>query len=402
MMGAVSVWLVSTVTMTGDWARDSWPAVDALGEGRVSEYLSAKAMMGPFATLVEAPFAAFSNGTELDAYRWASLPGLLAAGMLGLYLARIAGRRGASTATQVIVGALCLVNPLTLEALDNGHPEEVLTAALAIGAVATAAEGHKGRTAVLLGLALASKQWAVIAILPALMALPAQRIRVGLVAGAIAAILTLPSILIAPDSFSEVHHNAANTGRVVTPWSVWYPFADTVVEEHHVGPEVLEAQMHEAPPLVGSLSHPLIVALAVIVPLGLALRRRGFRLTAVDAMALFALLALLRCVLDPVDNLYYHIPLLLALIGWDAFAAPGLPVRGLLGAAIAMFFMDWSHDLSNVEAFNAVYVLTATGAAIGIVWALFRRDLGTKPDFWLDEAQVSGIKGLGKRSIRGL
>jgi len=391
LVGAVSIWLASRITMTGDWSGDSWPAVEALTDGRVSDYLSATAMMGPFATLVQAPFAALSDGTDLDAYRWASAPCLIAVGLLGLYLASIARRRGASVATQVILAALCLVNPLTFEALENGHPEELLTAALAVAAVATAAEGHRGRTAILLGLAVASKQWAVIAILPVLMALPTRRLWVALVAGAIVAVLTLPSVLAAPSSFAEVHDNAANTGRTVTPWSVWYPFADVVVERYEVGSTRLEAEVHEAPPLVGSLSHPLIVALAVALPLGLARRRGRLGLSASDAMALLALLALLRCVLDPVDNLYYHAPVLLALFGWDAFGTRGLPVRSLLGAALALLLMDWSHHLSEVGAFNAAYMAIAVTAAIAISWALFRRDLGTKPDFLPNAAQVSGI-----------
>ena len=60
-------------------------------------------------------------------------------------------------------------------------------------------------------------------------------------------------------------------------------------------------------------------------------------------MALLALLALLRCALDPVDNLYYHEPLLIALLGWDAFASRGLPWRGLVGVAVAFAFPSVAH-----------------------------------------------------------
>lgn len=158
LVAAASAWLASTIAMTGDWPGDTWPAVHALAQGHVSDYLSAKAMMGPFATLVQTPFVALSGASGLEAYRWAAFPCLLAAGLLGLYLAAIARRRGAPRLAQLLVAALCLVNPLTIEALQLGHPEELLTAALAVGAVATAWEGHARRTAVLLGLAIASKQ----------------------------------------------------------------------------------------------------------------------------------------------------------------------------------------------------------------------------------------------------
>jgi hypothetical protein len=289
-----------------------------------------------------------------------------------LYLASIARRRGASLPAQALLAALCLVNPLTVEALQAGHPEEVLTAALAVAAVASASEGRRGRTAVLLGLAVASKQWAVIAILPTLMALPGARLRVALSAGAIAVALMVPGLIASPKTFLDVSGNAAATGRVVTPWSVWYPVATVRTEVHRVGETELVAHVHEAPPLVGPLSHPLIVLLAVGLPLGLAWRRGGFGLSGADAMALLALLALLRSALDPVDNLYYHEPLLLALLGWDALdASRRMPLRGLVGVAIAFAFWHWSKNLGDVAAFNAVYVGTVAIACLLIAAALF-------------------------------
>jgi len=327
----------------------------------------------------------------LDAYRWASLPCLFAAGLLGLYLAGIARRRGAGALTQFLLAALCLVNPLTFGALENGHPEEVLTAALAVGAVATASEGHGRRAALLLGLAVASKQWAVIAILPVLMALPDRRWRAALASGGIVLALTLPFLVAAPGSFWEVHGNAASTGRVVTPWSVWYPIADETNEELQVGDTRLTAEVTRAPRLVGAVSHPLIVLLAFCLPLALALRRGRFGLSGSDAMGLLAFLALLRCALDPVDNFYYHVPLLLALLGWDAYAAHGLPVRSLLGVAAALFFGHWAHNLSDVAAFNTTYVTVALAASLAIWVALFRPFSREKPDFLMDEARISGI-----------
>jgi hypothetical protein len=373
LVGLVSAWLASTTSTTGDWSIDARPAVDALVHGRVSEYLSAKPMMGPFSTLIQAPFVGISNGGELGAYRWAAFPCLLAAGLLGLYLASIARRRGASPPAQMVLAAVCLVNPLTIEALRAGHPEEILTAALAVAAVASASEGRRGRTAVLLGLAVASKQWAVIAILPTLMALPGSRLRVALSAGAIVVALMLPGLIASPKNFLDVSGNAAATGRVVTPWSVWYPAATVKTEVHRIGETTLVAHVHEAPPLVGSLSHPLIVLLAVGLPLGLALRRGGFGLSGADAMALLALLALLRSALDPVNNLYYHEPLLLALLGWVALDTPRrVPLRGLIGAAIAFAFWRWSNNsLEDVAAFNAVYIGTMAIACLLFATALF-------------------------------
>jgi hypothetical protein len=218
----------------------------------------------------------------------------------------------------------------------------------------------------------------VIAILPVLMALPSSRIRPALVAGAIVAVLTVPGLIAAPDSFTAVHGAAAATGRVVTPWSVWYPAAEVTTEHHRIGSTSFTAEVHEAPPLVGSMSHPLIVFLALALPAALALRRGGLRLSGPDAMAVLALLALLRCALDPVDNFYYHVPLLLALLGWDGLDAERLPLRGLAGTAIALLFWHWSHNLSDVPLFNFAYVAVAVAAGAIIALALAARPVRSR------------------------
>jgi hypothetical protein len=373
LVGLLSAWLASTSSGMGDWDTDTYPAVQALASGQIGTYLEATPMMGPFATLLQAPFVAISGATDLSAYQWASFPCLLAAGLLGLYLALLAGRRGASRLTQVVLATVCLVNPLTFEALESGHPEEVLTAALAVGAIASAAEDRRLQAAVLLGLAMASKQWAVIAVLPVLMALPGGRLRASLVAGAVAVVLILPGFVAAPDAFFNVHEKAADTGRVVTPWSVWYPAASSVTETYEVDGRRLVADLEEAPPLAGSLSHPLIVLLAFALPVALALRRGRLGISGSEAMALLALLALLRCVLDPVDNLYYHEPLLLALVGWDAFSIRGAPLRSLVGVAVALIFWQAWHDLSDPAAFNAVYLAFAGGLAVALASSVFGR-----------------------------
>jgi hypothetical protein len=387
-----SAWLSSRTGSTGDWPVDSYPAVHSLAAGHVGDYLSAQPMMGPFATLVQAPFVAVSGATGLEAYRWAAFPCLLAAGVLGLYLAGIARDRGAGRSTQVLLAVLCLFNPLTFEALANGHPEEILTAALAIAAVASACQNRPRRTALLLGLAIASKQWAVIAILPALMALPSRRLRVGAGAAAVAAVLMLPAVIAAPSSFFGVQEEAAATGRVVTPWSVWYPAASTRTEVYLVGDERLVAHVTDAPGPAGPLSHPLIVLLAFALPVALALRRGRLPLSPSDAMALLALVALLRCALDPVNNLYYHEPLLLALIGWDAFTARGLPLRSLVGLAFALVFWRAWHDLSNPASFNAAYLAVVAGAACALLSSLFG------PRTWTVVPRMRFFTGLNPNS----
>lgn len=388
------VWLASLANDPADWGTDAAPAVHSLATGEVGPYLRAQAMMGPFATLVQAPFVAISGTSGSEAYKWAVFPCLLAAGLLGLYLAKIASRRGAGVPTQVLLASLCLLNPLTFEALRNGHPEELLTASLAVAAIAVAAEKRVAATAILLGLAVTSKQWAVIAILPALMVLPAQRVRVAIASAAVTALLLLPGFAASSSSFLGVQSEAAGTGQVVTPWSAWYPLATSETEVYSVDGERLIAHVENSPSLADPLSHPMIVLLAFALPLAAAWRR-GLPLAAADGFALLALLALLRCVLDPVDNLYYHEPLLLAVIGWDAFSARGLPLRSLAGLGAALLFSHAWHHLSNPSVFNLAYLGFATVVGIALVSSVFRVVPGRTfqiHDFSRYGAQISGIK----------
>lgn len=355
----------------GDYPLDAEHAVNALAHGHVSTFLAAHPVMGPFSILLRAPFAALAS-SQLAAYQWGALPCVLAAGLLGLYLARLAQRRGSPPIAQVALVAICLVNPLTIVALQSGHPEELLTAALAVGAVAVASEGHSRRAALLLGLALASKQWAVIAIFPVLMALPRDRFRVALGAAGVAFVLMLPGFLAHPGTFAASQSNVAANHSFMDAWSAWYPFAGSVPGVVPGGPNgVTEYPLHGGSALIGAYAHSLIVLTALVAPLALALRRRRFGLSGSDAMGLLVLLALLRCALDPVDNLYYHAPLLLALVGWDALSSRELPICALLGTQAAILFWRLS-PLLDPRIFNALYLAVVVPACIAIAITLVR------------------------------
>jgi Glycosyltransferase family 87 len=372
LVAMVSAWIALTNTGTGDYPVDGGPAVNALAHGHLSAFLTNHPVMGPFSIMLRAPFAAFAGSDQLAAYQWGAVPCVFAAGLLGLYLAGLARRRRATALAQVGIVGVCLVNPLTFIALQNGHPEEILTAALAVAAVAVASEGHSRRAALFLGLAIASKQWAVIATLPVLMALPSRRLGVALGAAGIALALSAPAFLASPHSFTSSQGEVAAGNQFVDAWSAWYPTA-TVSVHHGVGAANLTVHTHHVSAFVAHYARPLILLLALLVPLALALRRRRIGLSGADAMALLALLALLRCALDPVNNLYYHEPLLLALVGWDAFASRGLPVRSLACAAVATVLWRWAENLSDPAALNAIYLAVAAATGVAIAIALLRR-----------------------------
>jgi hypothetical protein len=319
--------------------------------------------------VLRAPVVALSGGGGLSAYEWGAFACLLVTGMVGLYLARLAAERGAPWFAQGAIVGVCLLNPLTVNAMQTGHPEEMFTAALLVAAVAVASEGHRGRATLLLGLAIASKQWAVLGALPVLMALPTGRTRAALGAAGIALVLTIPFLVANPDGFLTTHRSLAFETQAVTSWSAWYPFSHSI--QVYVPDLHATFSAHRAPPLVAKLSHPLILLIAIVVPLALARRRRSLHLSGADAMALLALLALLRCMLDPVNNLYYHEPLLLALVGWDALASR-LPIRALAAAGILYLVASWQKT-SAVQFSNALYLCLAAIATIAIALELFRR-----------------------------
>jgi hypothetical protein len=350
-------------TSTGDYYLDAATAIHPLLRGDLSAYFAAHPLVGPFALLVQTPFAAIGS-SRLAEFQWATIPCLLAIAGLGLYLAELARRRGAGRAAQILLPLLCLVNPLTFEAIQLGHPEEILTAALAVGAVAVASQGHGVRAGILLGLAIASKQWAVMALFPTLMALPSRQLRTAALAVVIPAALMLPDMIASPDSFFLTQTSAASGGRIGSIWSGWY--AATPEVALHLNGTGLTAHVHRLPAWLAPLTHPLVALLAFALPLAIWLRSGRFRLSGAEAMALLALLSLLRCVLDPHDNLYYHVPLLFALFGWDAFAAERLPLRGIAGSAIALLLWNWSEHLGDPAAFNAGYLAIIVVAAIAI------------------------------------
>jgi hypothetical protein len=95
----------------------------------------------------------------------------------------------------------------------------------------------------------------------------------------------------------------------------------------------------------------LIVLIAV--PLTVAWWRSRRR-TPDDALALLALLFLLRSLLDPVNNAYYHVPFLLSLTAWEGLARRGPPVVSMLCSVTVYYSIykaGWTDDIALRNAF---------------------------------------------------
>jgi hypothetical protein len=333
---AAAVLFVLMAAGTGDYAPvssripsttdDAAPAIAALLHGNLTAFAHDQPALGLTSLLLRLPFAglarAFGSGL-LGEYRAGALPCLAGCVVLGTLLARALARRGA--APVVAVGALVVVNPLTLAALQAGHPEELLAAALVVGAVLAAEARRPLAAALLLGLALGTKQWAFLAIPPVLLALaPGVRLRGLLVAGGLAAILVLPAPLLSPSAYRSTSRSMAN-GSFVSPQSAWWPVAtrrDIALPTGRAGHRpraryvVLPAGLDR-----GDVWLLLLAGAVMVLAAGL---RRPFR--AEDGLRLLAALMLARVLVDPFVMPYYGLPLAFALLAMarrDTRAAVG-------------------------------------------------------------------------------
>lgn len=316
-----------------DYFSDAGSPIDALVRGDLHAFVADQPLMGSFSLLLRAPFVALVfGGSESQVFFAGAVPCLFAALFLGLVLGRVAAHHGQPPAVQGVVAGLALLNPVTFRALHWGHPEELLAGALCVGAVLLALRDRPLLAGLALGLACASKQWALIAVLPVLIAAPRRRLALIAVGGAVAAVFTVPLLLANADSFAKATEGAtagAAGGASTTPWNVWWPLS-------HEGVGLGGAAVDVLPQWIARLSHPLIVLLAA--PLSYALWRRRER-RADDALLLLGLLFLLRCLLDQWNNDYYHVPLVLSLLAWETLRRGGFPWLTLaLTALVAITF----------------------------------------------------------------
>jgi hypothetical protein len=321
--GARDVWW-------SDFGTEALPAFEALARGDWRAFVAlSPAYVG--AMVLRAPLAGPAGalgGGETAIFLAGALPCALALAALGAALARRARAAGGPALGWVLVLALSAASPVAGLAVDFGHPEDLLAAAAAVGAVLAARDGRAVAAGALLGLAVATKQWAVLAVAPALLAAPAGRVRLAAPAALVVALVYLPVVLADPAQAVAKQASAATTGPLFHPHQLFWPLGVPAT------PEFLAAGhgTRMAPAWLAPLAHPLIVALAL--PLSaLWWRRGGPRRAPDDALLLLALLFLARCALDPWNLVYYQLPMLLALLAWEVATRRPLPVLTLVATA---------------------------------------------------------------------
>jgi hypothetical protein len=372
------------LSLASDWRVEAKPAVDALLAGHLHKFLTLAPVYGG-SLILRAPFMLATklwHGGGLAVYRASAVPCLLATGALGVWLAAQMRAKGTSTLARLAVIVLCVANPLILPALKWGHPEDLLGAALCVAAVLCALRERSIWAAVLLGLAVANKEWAILAVGPVLMALPRARTRTLILSGCVAATLMAPFILstLTAASGSFVGQAAAvgtDTGTIFHPWQIWWFLGSTP----HAQPGHLfimdPAHVYRiAPTWLGGIGHTLVIALMPLLTGLFALVRRHRRSPGRhDALLLLALLLALRCMLDPWDISYYALPFLLALLAWEVCASERAPVLSMGATLVACL------TLQNSLAFDtqaAIFLITSMSALIALVLALYAPGLGQR------------------------
>jgi hypothetical protein len=367
---AALAWLGLTGFAWSDYEVEARPALEALVHGHLVEFLQLAPAYGG-SLVLRAPFALMVDlwgGGELAVYRIVALPCLLAAGTFGVWLVAHMRNADRPRLSRAVALALCVANPLTLEALEVGHPEELLGAVLCVAAVLVADRERPLWAGVLLGAAIANKDWALLAIGPVLLALPARRPLCLLSATGIATALLAPPALVQAGGFVTASASTAvPSSAIFQPWQIWWFLGHHGPVVHGMFDRVLR-DYRTGPGWVGAVSHPLIVALGL--PLSaLAWRRRsGVR----EPLLLLALLLLARCMLDTWDDEYYLLPFVLALTTWEALGEGGPPALALGTVALAWVNWEWlprQHASPDLQA--AFFLLWTLPLAAGLVLRLY-------------------------------
>jgi hypothetical protein len=373
---ALLAWLGLKSFAWSDYESESRPAFEALVHGHLTGFLRLAPAYGG-SLLERAPFALLPGlwgGGALAVYRAVAAPCLLAAALLGFYLIARMSAEGRPQFARALALAVCVGNPLTLRALELGHPEELLGACLCVAAVLLAAHERPLWAGLALGLAVANKEWALLAAGPALLALPPRR-RPALIGCslAVAGLVLAPLLLVGSGGFpSALRASATAPGSLFHPWQVFWFLG------HHAPavPGAGAALAHGyrlAPSWTGTVSHPLILAAGLVLPLALWLRnRRPERIGLRAALLALALLMLLRCLLDTWDIAYYPLPFVLALLAWEARGAIARPPM-LSAAATVLAYVSfiWLPEHGSADLQAAFFLAWSLPLALALAARLF-------------------------------
>jgi hypothetical protein len=370
----------------GDYTSEFAPAMNALLAGHLHAFAHLLPSDGAGGSLLLRAPAALAGkllvGGQVAIFRFGALASELAAGALGLVLARDMRERGVSIVSRVATVALCVFTAALLDAIFFAHPEETLGATLCVGAVLLSGAGRPALAGLALGCAIINKPWGVLALAPVALASQAGLRRTAV--GAFAVVLPWIALAYGFDPARLIHQMSAasSLALVAHPVDLWWPLDHAVrrpgTTPYYAPPAFLVAHAREIAVL---LMIPLSVPLALRRVPGLRALLAGERPHAhlprivlsdravTDAgLALLALLMLVRCMLDPSNHVYYQVPFVLALLAWDSRVARA-PVRALLGAGLLWLIFHTISGVAGLSLQFLAYTLVTVPCAVMLLGA---------------------------------
>jgi Glycosyltransferase family 87 len=375
---AAMAWLGLYGFAWNDYDSEARPAFEALVHGQLGAFLRLAPAYG--GSLIErAPFALLPSvwgGGEMAVYRMVALPCLIAVATLGIVLVSRLRAQDASTLCKAVALGVCVANPLTLRALELGHPEELLGAALCVLAVLSASRDRPLAAGVLLGLAIANKEWALLAVGPVLLMLPAKR-RAACCAltVAVGVAVLVPLLLISSGGFSaSARAIATPAAAIFQPWQLWWFFGHHGALVHGLF-GLPKPDYRTGPAWAGEIGHPLILLAGVLLSFALWLKGRrragGALLRERDALLGLAVLFLLRCLLDTWDTVYYPLPFILALLAWELNVWPKRPpLLALSSTVLCWLSFQWLPTHASPDLQAAFFLAWSLPLAVALVVAV--------------------------------
>jgi hypothetical protein len=381
VFAGIGVWTMVYLGLYGfawtDYDTEVTPAYDALAGGHLWRFLQLAPAYGGSLEL-RAPFAllpALWGGGEQARFVVVALPCLIAAALLAVWLFSRMREAGASRLARWTTLGLCAANPITVYACEKGHAEELLGAVLCVVAVLAAERGRPVWAGLLLGLAIVNKEWALLAVGPVLLGLPANRRQALAIAGAVAAAFYAPlfAAQYSGQASGAAASVAATSGTIFQPWQFWWFLGAAGHVVRDSGGAILVG--YRVPPAwISDIAHPLIVAVSLPLTLLAARRRRAGG--AVDALLLLVALLLLRCALDPWNNGYYPLPFIVALIAWESLRLHRPPFYGLVATAATWAIFQELPSHASADVGSAVFDLVCLPAVALLLHAIYRPGAG--------------------------
>ena len=374
LAGAFLVAALGLQTMAfTDYEVEAEPSLLALRHGHVLSFLHHLPAYGG-SLILRAPFAvapAAWHGGDLALFRTMAAPCLLAAVALAVVLHRRALGLGAGRIAAWSALVLVAANPLTLRALEVGHPEELLGGALCVGAGLAAIARRPLLAGALLGAAMANKPWAAVAVAPVLLMLSDGRRRALACAVGVAALLVAPMLLLGGGALTSTVATARTSGAIFQPWQLWWFLG---AHGHHVVGLYGAHDGYRTPaPWITRISHPLVILVPVAVALLVGRRRRV--LAPAQGLALLALALQLRGLLDTWNTVYYALPACLALVAWEVHARRP-PMVALFATALSWVSFELLPTAVGPDLQAAFYLAWSVPLVCGLGLALLRPEGG--------------------------